>query len=175
MLQTLPYRTLHVFRRNALSLNHMEQANDSSVGVAKGRNVSGSIPGSARFFSSSQSPDQLWGSLRILASGFQGPFPRAVKRPWLEADHSRPSNAEVKKGGAKPSFSIHLHGIVLIKHRDNFTFYLSCACFDPYIDYPCSCFPWISAVRLSKWQFSEDCVPSMPLCAVIHSFCDTWC
>jgi hypothetical protein len=48
-----------------------------------------------------------------------------VKRQGREADHSPPSSAEVKNGGALSQFSKYLHGIVLnyvIKYRDNFTF-----------------------------------------------------
>jgi hypothetical protein len=36
-----------------------------------------------------------------------------VKRQGREADHSPPSSAEVKKGGAIPSLPICLHGVVL--------------------------------------------------------------
>jgi hypothetical protein len=36
-----------------------------------------------------------------------------VKGSGREADHSLPSSAEVKKGGAIPSFPVHLHGVVL--------------------------------------------------------------
>jgi hypothetical protein len=46
-----------------------------------------------------------------------------VKRPGREADHSLPSSAEVKKGGAippLPNMSSWLSAY-LIKHRDNFT------------------------------------------------------
>jgi hypothetical protein len=45
-----------------------------------------------------------------------------VTRQGREADHSPPSNAEVKNGGATPPFPLCLHGIVLnykIKYRDN--------------------------------------------------------
>jgi hypothetical protein len=47
-----------------------------------------------------------------------------VKWLRLEADHSPPSSAEVKSGGAIPSLS-HMssrRGAELIKHRENFTF-----------------------------------------------------
>jgi hypothetical protein len=35
-----------------------------------------------------------------------------VKWPWREADHSPPSRAEVKNGGAVSPLPIRLHGIV---------------------------------------------------------------
>jgi len=40
-------------------------------------------------------PDQLWGPPSFLLNGYLGYFPGA-KRPGREADHSSPSNAEVK-------------------------------------------------------------------------------
>jgi hypothetical protein len=61
----------------------------------------GSIPGSARIFSSPQSPDRLWGPptqppvLEALSLGVQGQGP--------EDDNSPPSSTKVKKGGAIPS------------------------------------------------------------------------
>jgi hypothetical protein len=39
-------------------------------------------------------------------------FPE-LKRMWREADHSHPSTAEVKNGGAIPPLPIRLHDIVL--------------------------------------------------------------
>jgi hypothetical protein len=49
-----------------------------------------------------------------------------VKRPGHETDHSPPSGAEVKNGGAIPPLT-HMssyHDALLIKHRDSFTFFL---------------------------------------------------
>jgi hypothetical protein len=42
-----------------------------------------------------------------------GALSPGVKRPGREADHSPPSSAEVKNGGAIPPLPIHLHGMVL--------------------------------------------------------------
>jgi len=62
----------------------------------------------------------------FLSSGYQGLFPWGVKRPRFEADHSPPSISEVKNAWSyTSSLSIHLHGVVLRKTRENFTFYPS--------------------------------------------------
>jgi hypothetical protein len=50
---------------------------------------------------------------------YRGLFPRGLKRQGLEADHSPPSSAEVKKGGAIPPLP-HMSSW----HRDKFTFLL---------------------------------------------------
>jgi hypothetical protein len=49
-----------------------------------------------------------------------------VKWPVHEADHSPPSSAEAKNGGAIPQLwhTSSWHSVKLIKHRDNFTFTL---------------------------------------------------
>jgi len=54
-----------------------------------------------------------------------GALSLGVNRPWREADHSPPSNAEVKEW-----VELHLHSPntpswcwAQLKHRDNFTFY----------------------------------------------------
>jgi hypothetical protein len=47
----------------------------------------------------------------------RGPFSGGMKLPGLEADHSPPSSAEVKNGGAIPP----LHYM----SEDNFTFFLT--------------------------------------------------
>jgi hypothetical protein len=44
--------------------------------------------------------------------GTRDDFP-VVKRPERKVDHSTPSSAEVKNGGAIPPLPINLHGIVL--------------------------------------------------------------
>jgi hypothetical protein len=57
-----------------------------------------------------------------------GALSLGVKRPWREADHSPPSNAEVKNAWSYTSTPpTQLHCVVLsysTGHRDNFTFYL---------------------------------------------------
>jgi hypothetical protein len=47
-----------------------------------------------------------------------------VKSPGREADHSMPSCAEAKNGGAIPPLhrTSSWNGVELIKHGDNFTF-----------------------------------------------------
>jgi len=41
-------------------------------------------------------PDQLWGSPSLLSNGYWGLLPMGVERPGREADHSPPTNAEIK-------------------------------------------------------------------------------
>jgi hypothetical protein len=77
----------------------------------------------ARFFSSPQRPDQLWCPPTLLSNWYCGLFPQGVKRPGREADHSPPSSADIKNGGAIPSLPMSSwHNVYLIKHKDNFTF-----------------------------------------------------
>jgi hypothetical protein len=54
-----------------------------------------------------------------------GAFSLDIKRPGREADHSPPSSAKVKKVWSYTStLPISLHDVGLVKHRDNFTFYV---------------------------------------------------
>jgi hypothetical protein len=50
---------------------------DSSVGIATGYGLdgTGSMSGSARFFSSLQCSDRLWAPLSLLSNGYRGLFP----------------------------------------------------------------------------------------------------
>jgi hypothetical protein len=83
-----------------------------------------------RLFSSSKCLDQLWKPPSLLPNGYWG-----VRQLMHEADHSPPSNAEAKNGGAIPPLP-HVsswHSIQLIKHRNNFGLptvpvLLSCIC-----------------------------------------------
>jgi hypothetical protein len=77
---------------------------DSSVGLATGYALDGpgSIPGSARFFSSPQRLDLPWDPHSFLSNGYRGFFPREVKRQGREANHSPPFSVDVKKSGAIP-------------------------------------------------------------------------
>jgi hypothetical protein len=71
-----------------------------------GLDGAGSIPGNAALFSTSSRP--VLGSKQRPIQGAAG-----VKRPGREADHSPPSSAQVKNGGAIPPLTILLHGMVL--------------------------------------------------------------
>jgi hypothetical protein len=42
------------------------------------------------------SSDQLWGPPRLLSNGYRLYIPMGKERPGRDADHSRPSSAEVK-------------------------------------------------------------------------------
>jgi len=46
----------------------------------------------------SKEPDRLWGPPGLLFIGTGGPYPRGIKQPRHEADHSPPSKVEVKNG-----------------------------------------------------------------------------
>jgi hypothetical protein len=82
-----------------------ERSRGSSVGIATGYGMDGlcSIPGSARFLSSPERPDQPWGPPSLLPIQWvPGALSPGVKRKGREAGHSPPSSAEVKNGGAIP-------------------------------------------------------------------------
>jgi hypothetical protein len=51
----------------------------------------------SRILSPLRRPDQLWGSLGLLSNAYRGALSPGVKWPGREADHSPPTNAEVKK------------------------------------------------------------------------------
>jgi hypothetical protein len=59
-------------------------------------------------------------------ASYPGALSMGVKWQGCEADHLPPSSAKVKKGGVIPPLP-HMtswHSVQIIKHRDNFTFYL---------------------------------------------------
>jgi hypothetical protein len=79
-----------------------EESRDNSVGIATGyglddRGTGVRVAVDARIFSSPRRPDRFWGPPIILSNGYWGLFPRRVKRPGREADHSPATSAEVKK------------------------------------------------------------------------------
>jgi hypothetical protein len=62
----------------------------------------GSIPGRARFYWFPQRPDRLGGPPSLLSNGYREALSLEVRWPAREADHSPPSTAEVRNGGAVP-------------------------------------------------------------------------
>jgi hypothetical protein len=69
-----------------------------------------------RFFFSLQRPNRLWGPTQPPMQWVRwwGDVSPGVKRPKREADHSHPSNAEVKNGGSYTSIPpLRLHGVVI--------------------------------------------------------------
>jgi hypothetical protein len=78
---------------------------DSSVGIAGCCELDGggSIPGRGKiFFSYPQCPDWQWGPLNLVSNGLRWLFFNGIERQGIEADHSPPSSAELKNGGAIP-------------------------------------------------------------------------
>jgi hypothetical protein len=74
---------------------------DSAVGVATGywlddRGVEVRVLAGSRIFSSLRRPHRLWGPPTSYPMSTEGSSP-GVKRPGREADHSPPTNAEIKK------------------------------------------------------------------------------
>jgi hypothetical protein len=63
--------------------------NDRGVGVR--------VPEWSRIFFSPRHPDRIWGSPKFLSNEYRGLFPRGLKWPRREADHSLPASAEFKK------------------------------------------------------------------------------
>jgi hypothetical protein len=64
--------------------------------------------GRARFSSSPHCPNQLWSHTVSYPMGIGeggGVISPGVSMLWYETDHSHPSNAEAKNGGAIPSLS----------------------------------------------------------------------
>jgi hypothetical protein len=67
--------------------------------------------GEILLFSITSKPDP-GASLAFYTMGTEGCFP-GDRAAGGEADHSRPSSAEVKNGGAIPPLPLPLHGMVL--------------------------------------------------------------
>jgi hypothetical protein len=104
-----------------MPFNGMWRSRDRSVGTATsyGLDNSGYIPGRGKIFSSAHDPVRLWSTPTILSNGCRG-----VELPGREADHSPPSGAEVKNGGAIPLHPLmsSWHNALPIKHRDTLIF-----------------------------------------------------
>jgi hypothetical protein len=68
---------------------------------------------------SPQRPGRPWGPPCLISNGYWGDFSPGIKRLGREVDHSPLSSAEVKNGGAMPSW----HSAWLITHTDKLTFF----------------------------------------------------
>jgi hypothetical protein len=79
------------------------------------RGVGFRVPVGSRIFTSPYHPDWLWGPPNpSYPMGTGWALSQGVKRQGLEADHSPPTSAEVKKMWIYTATSpIHLHGTVL--------------------------------------------------------------
>jgi hypothetical protein len=99
---------------------HSPRSRDSSFGIATGWTALVRFP-AVQDFSLLHSAQTGSG-----AQWLPGAISQGVNRQGHEADHSPPSSAEVKKGGAIPPLP-HMsswHSTELIKHRNTFTFFL---------------------------------------------------
>jgi hypothetical protein len=92
-----------MFLRDVADFNGRDvlMSRGSAVGAATGyglsyREVGVRVPVGSNIFTSPYRPDRLWGPLSLLSNGYRGLTP-GVKRQGCDADHSPPTNAEVKK------------------------------------------------------------------------------
>jgi hypothetical protein len=77
----------------------MSRGSSGSIVSDYGLDDRGSIPDKGRgFFFQPLRPDRLWGPPASYQMGTGGPFPGGKARPGRDADHSPPTNAEVKYG-----------------------------------------------------------------------------
>jgi len=72
------------------------------------------FPAGARNFFFTTGPDQLWGPLSLLSSGYGSLLHWGVTGLWHEANHSPPSMPKLHMCGAIPPLPIHFHHVVLI-------------------------------------------------------------
>jgi hypothetical protein len=96
----------------------LKRSRDSSVGIATGyrlddRGFGVRVPVESRIFSSPRRPDRFWGPPSLLPNGYRGLFPRGVKRPGREADHSPTRVRDQETVNLYRHFPIRLHGAVL--------------------------------------------------------------
>jgi hypothetical protein len=81
----------------------MTGSRDSKVSIETAyglddRGIEVRVPVKSRMFSP-RLLDRFWGPPSLLYTGYQGLFIRGIKQPRSEADHSSPTNTEVKKTG----------------------------------------------------------------------------
>jgi hypothetical protein len=82
-----------------------KMSRDSSVGITTGYGLDdwGSIPCRETFvLLSTVSRPALGDPPKLISNGYRDIFSKGVKRQGREADHSPPSSAKVKNGGAVP-------------------------------------------------------------------------
>jgi hypothetical protein len=72
------------------------------IATGYGLHGPGSIPGSAKFFSSPQLPDGVGAPPSLLSIRYRGAISPEIKRLGRDTDHSHRSSSEVENGGAIP-------------------------------------------------------------------------
>jgi hypothetical protein len=77
---------------------------DSSVGIATGWMARLRFPAGQEFFLVSTASRPALGLTQFPVQWMSGALSVGAKQPGCEADHSPPSSAEVKNGGAIPPF-----------------------------------------------------------------------
>jgi hypothetical protein len=85
------------------------------------RGVRVRVPVKSRFFFFPRRPDRLWGSPSLLSNGYRGSFPRDKPAGALQLVPRSRKYGSIHPLPRTPSW----RSAKLIKHRDNFTFYIA--------------------------------------------------
>jgi hypothetical protein len=128
-------------------------------GLGNGLDDRDSIPGRSSVLFVTPSRSSL-DRPSLLPKGYRGLNPRE-KGPGREVDHSLSSNAKINNSWSYTTTSpIRLHGVVL-KHRDNFTFYLQCV-----LNAPSDTEGRLSLTETSGLHFWSSCLTMKAVCKV---------
>jgi hypothetical protein len=178
---TISIQTRNRSRVNLVGIATACGVDDRGVGVR--------FPVGSRIFSSPRRPDRLWCPRSLLSSGYRGLFPRGLKRPWREADHSPPTSAELKKNVDLHIHStIRFHDVVLnllstgttlsffclysdTKHRNEGTVVLACTVTSPMQCNASKCSAHRGWAALSS---NPEQSRSWPACQLLFAVCSSF-